>query len=58
MWRCIIQNHNHLLILAFELIVELQNLNFKYTPLHPNYFYLSATEHTYEVAIFQNIMIA
>ena len=25
MWRCIIQNHNHLLILAFEVIVELQN---------------------------------
>ena len=38
MWRCNIQNHNHLSILAFELIVELQNLSFKYTPLHPSCF--------------------
>ena len=34
MWRCIIQNHNHLSNLAFELIVELQNPSFKYIPLH------------------------
>ena len=37
-WRCNIQNHIRLSNLAFELIVELQNLSFKYTPLHPSCF--------------------
>ena len=38
LWRCNIQNLNHLLILAFELIADLQSLSFKYTPLHPSCF--------------------
>jgi hypothetical protein len=38
MWRCNIQNHNHLSILAFEPVVELQNLGFKYIPLYPSCF--------------------
>ena len=33
-----IQHHNHLSILAFEMIIELQNRSFKYTPLHPSCF--------------------
>jgi hypothetical protein len=53
-----IQNLNHLSILASKLIVELQNLSFKYIPLHPSCFHLSATKHAYEAATFQNIVVA
>ncbi len=35
MWSCIVQNNDHIFILMFELIIDFDNLIFKYGSFYP-----------------------